>query len=36
MSRGVGIERLRSIATAANARAEAVITLERWIRREER
>jgi predicted nucleic acid-binding protein len=27
---------LRSIATAANARAEAVIVLEKWIRREER
>jgi predicted nucleic acid-binding protein len=36
MSRRDALARLRSIATAANARAETVITLEAWIRREAR
>jgi predicted nucleic acid-binding protein len=36
MTRRDAVARLRSIATAANARAETVITLEAWIRREDR
>jgi predicted nucleic acid-binding protein len=35
MERRDALTRLHSIATAANARAETVITLETWIRREE-